>query len=42
MKTTKKVMKYPTTGEQIVRKKLDEANYVLSKTDLSKLGLKSS
>lgn len=42
MKTTKKVMQHPTTGEQIVRKKLDEANEVLSKTDLSKLGLKSS
>ena len=42
MKTTKKATQYPATGEQIVRKKLDEANYVLSKTDLSKLGLKSS
>ena len=41
MKTTKKTTQFPT-GEQIVRKKLDEANYVLSKTDLSKLGLKSN
>ena len=38
---TSKTMQYPT-GEQIVRKKLDEANYVLNKTDLSKLGLKSN
>jgi hypothetical protein len=42
MKTTKKVTQYPTSGEQIVRKKLDEANYALSKTDLTKLGLKSN
>lgn len=41
MKTTKKVIQYPT-GEQIVKKKLDEANYALSKTDLSKLGLKNN
>jgi hypothetical protein len=42
MKITKKVKQYPTTVEQIVRKKLDDANEALSKTDLSKLGLKSS
>jgi hypothetical protein len=41
MKTTKKTTQYQT-GEQIVKKKLDEANYALSKTDLSKLGLKNS
>ena len=41
MKTTNKTTQSPT-GEQIVRKKLDEANYALSKTDLSKLGLKSN
>jgi hypothetical protein len=40
MKITKKVTQYPTTGEQTVRKKLDEANDALSKTDLTKLGLK--
>lgn len=39
MKITKKVTQYPTTGEQIVKKKLDEANNVLSKTDLTKLGI---
>lgn len=38
MKTIKKTTQYPT-DEQIVKKKLDEANYALSKTDLSKLGL---
>ena len=42
MKTKKKTTEYPTSGEQIVRKKLDEANDVLRKTDLSKLGLKSN
>jgi hypothetical protein len=41
MKTTKKTTQYQT-GEQIVKKKLDEANYALSKTDLSKLLLKNS
>ena len=41
MKTAKKTTQYPT-GEQIIKKKLDEANEVLSKTDLSKLGLKSN
>lgn len=40
MKTINKVTQYPTTGEEIVRKKLDEANDALSKTDLTKLGLK--
>ena len=41
MKTTKKTTQSPT-GEQIVRKKLEEANYALSKTDLFNLGLKSN
>ena len=41
MKTTKKTTQYPT-GEQIVRKKLDEANHALSKTDLSKLVIKNN
>ena len=41
MKTTKKTTQY-ATGEQIIRKKLDEANDALSNTDLSKLDLKSN
>ncbi|MDZ7900120.1 MAG: hypothetical protein U5N85_19120 [Arcicella sp.] len=41
MKTAKKTTQYQT-GEQIVKKKLDEANYALSKTDLTKLGLKGN
>ena len=41
MKTNKKKTQSPT-GEQIIRKKLDEANYALSKTDLSELGLESN
>jgi hypothetical protein len=41
MKTTKNTTQ-DQTGEQIVKKKLDEANYALSKTDLSKLRLKNS
>ena len=41
MKTTKKTTQNPTE-EQIVRKKLDEVNYALSKTDVSKLGVKNN
>ena len=42
MKITKKVTQSPTKGEQIVRKKLDEANDTLGETDLTKNGLKSN
>lgn len=40
MKTNKKLTA-KVTGEQIVQKKLDEANEMLKKTDLTKLGIKN-